>query len=286
MKSRKKVSRKKTARHKTSTRRSSGRRSIRNRNKSRRGGMLRSARAVAGTLLYHDILPLLSRARLNIQLGREPTPDEYAITKENDRYYGTILDIPADDGIKTSIEELRKELENPVKTADKMKSINEKYDTIMKKLEEEKKRQTKEMMVVGTSAFKPNHTEPENTKAYFLNVGLGAGAGAGAGAGSYRFDQFVSTPLIFSPDPKRYPVYSTETGTPQKPPPKSETRPQNVSLAIIGTPLRPLELDKSKTSPNSPPPLSVREKKSNFLLSPSPGPYKQLKFDDATTLQP
>ena len=267
--------------HKTKTRRSRGRTHSGRRRFTRikRGGMMRLAR----TLLYHDILPLLSKARVTINIGRDPTPDEHAITKENERVYETILGIPVDDGIKESIKNLREELENPVKTADKWSSILKAHHTIIKKLEEEKKKQlakqTKGMMVVG-KAFIPS--PPDRL------IASGAGVGAGAASGGLSPIASFINPPFSSPKPERYPVYSTATVTPAKPPHKSETRPPNDGLAIIGTPLRPFELDVSITSPKSPPPLSVREKKSNFLLSPSPspGPYKQLKFDDATTLQP
>jgi hypothetical protein len=278
MKSRKKVSRKKTARHKTSTRRSHSR--VRSKRQTKRGGMMRSARAVAGTLLYHDILRLLSRAKLNIHLGREPTPDEYAITKENDRYYGTILDIPADDGIKTSIEELRKELENPVKTADKMKSIKEKYDAIMKKLEEEKKKQLakqeQKLMVVGKSFRPPSYQE----RLSLVDVG----PVAAASGGESLLDKFINDPFTFSPNPQRNPNYFTQKVTPTKLHSKSKLRPQD--LEIIGTPHKIQFTDDVGpiTSPLfSPPPphQSANEENKNPQLLLSPGPaVRKITFDE------
>ena len=281
MKSRKKVSRKKTARHKTSTRRSSGRRSIRNRNKSRRGGMLRSARAVAGTLLYHDILPLLSRARLNIQLGREPTPDEYAITKENDRYYGTILDIPADDGIKTSIEELRKELENPVKTADKMKSINEKYDTIMKKLEEERKKQlakqSQGLMVVGKQ-----FTSSPRLVLSAIDVGSSSTPTPSSNVSpkSTAISDLVKRPFT---TPTRS-DYSTKTTEPKNPDDKSKFKPKPAEQLDYGTPIRN-PFNKGEPPINSPyfspppPDQSANLENENPQLLLSPGPeVRKLRF--------
>ena len=281
MKSRKNVSRKKTARHKTSTRRSSGRRSIRNRNKSRRGGMLRSARKIAGTLLYHDILPLLSRARLNIQLGREPTPDEYAITKENDRYYGTILDIPADDGIKTSIEELRKELENPVKTADKIKSINEKYDTIMKKLEEERKKQlakqSQGLMVVGKQ-----FTSSPRLVLSAIDVGSSSTPTPSSNVSpkSTAISDLVKRPFT---TPTRS-DYSTKTTEPKNPDDKSKFKPKPAEQLDYGTPPRnPFDVNGPIDSPQfgSPPPLDQAAKKENqnpqLLLSLGPE-VRKLRF--------
>ena len=254
--------------------------------------MMRSAGAVAGRLLYHEILPLLSRARLNIYLGREPTPDEYAITKENDRYYGTILDIPADDGIKTSIEELRKELENPVKNADKMKSIKEKYDAIIKKLEEERKKQlakqARELMVVGRQ-FTPQ--SQGGLLSSVVNVGPGAASAASASSGGDSSIAPFIKPPFSSPNIERYPkVYSTQKETPQKPHPKSVIRPQNDNqLQIIGTPLKnPFnKFNKGEPPINSPyfspPPPDQAANKENqkpqLLLSPGPTPVGRLDFD-------
>lgn len=171
------------------------------------------------TLLYHDILPLLSRARLNIYLGREPTPDEYAITKENDRYYGTILDFPVDNGIKKSIEELHKELDHPVKTADKFKSIKEKYDAIIKKLEEEKKKQLakqeRELMVVGRQ-FTPS---PRQLPQIQNDSPIGFSHSTGIKENMLRS---VVKPPFSSPDIKRNPYYSSTKKSPAKPLSKGE----------------------------------------------------------------
>jgi hypothetical protein len=275
MKSRKKVSRKKTARHKTSTRRSSGRRSIRNRNKSRRGGMLHSARKVAGTFLFHEILPLINAKRIIYQTGHDPKPGDGYIVKENERFFRTFADIPADDGIKTSIEELRKELENPVKTADKMKSITEKYDAIMKKLEEEKKKQLakqeQKLMVVGKSFRPPSYQE----RLSLVDVG----PVAAASGGESPLGKFINDPFTFSPNPNYY----TQNVTPTKLHSKNKLRPQD--LEIIGTPHKIQFTDDVGpiTSPLfSPPPphQSANEENDNPQLLLSPGPaVRRLDFD-------
>ena len=127
-------SRKKTA-HRTRMRRS---RVCRRRRRTKRGGMMRSGRAVAGTLFYHEILPLIRAQQIIYNTGHDPQPDQGSITKANERFYQTFADIPVDDGIKESIRNLREELNNKVKIADKMKSIKDKYDAIMAKLEKEK----------------------------------------------------------------------------------------------------------------------------------------------------
>ncbi len=273
MKSRKKVSRKKAAPHKTRSRRSR----VRTNRRTKRGGMIRSVRAVAGTLLYHDILPLLSRASVNIHFGREPTPDEHAITTKNERFYKTILDFPVDNGIKNSIEELRKDLEHPVKTADKMKSIKEKYDAIIKKLDEEKKKQhakqARELMVVG-KPFTPQNQG--GLLSSVVNVGPGAASGDDSPIAS------IINPPFYSPNLKRYPHYSTQRETSTNPLSKSDIRPSDDNkLQITGTPLRPFNPDVSIISPYSQPPPSVRQKNlKSLLISPSRGPSKQLNFNE------
>jgi len=280
MKSQKKVSRKKTARasHKTSVRRNSGRRSFRIRNKSRRGGMMRSARAVVGTLVYRDILPLINARRIIYNTGHDPKPDDGSITKEDERFYRTFVDIPVDSAIRTSINQLREEVKDPVKNADKMKLIKEKYDAIMKKLEEEKKKQLdnqdQKLMVVGKSFIPPSYQE----RLSLVDVGPLAAASGGESS----LGPFINQPFTFSPNSQRYSDYSTQKVTPTKPPSKSVLRqkiPQD--LEVTGTPLRnPFEHDVGPiTSPNSPPPLSERQNKSNLLLSPG-GVQKTFNFDD------
>jgi len=208
MKSRKKVSRKKTA----------SRRSRRARNKSKRGGMMRSARAVAGTLIYHDILPLIRAHQIIYNTGHDPQPEQGSITKANESFYQTFADIPVDDGIKQSIRNLREELNNKVKIADKMKSIKDKYDAIMTKLEEERQKQeqarARGLMVVGkaytpTSQYIASVTDVSSPKMNQINL-----------------HQFVNQPFS-SPNIERYPEYLPQTDTPAKPPTKSELGRRN-----------------------------------------------------------
>ena len=285
MKSRKNVSRKKTARHKTSMRRNSKRTHGRRQRFTRikRGGTITvPVIQKLRTFMVHNILPIVTQARPNIHLGHDPKPDEGGITNVNDRFYGTFEDIKFEDGdIKDSIRNFIEEARHTVKSADKTSTLMNKYNKIIKKLNEEEKKQTRGLMVVGTSAFKPIHEE--KIKASFLDIG----PGVAASGGDSPFNDFVKKPFS-SPNIKRYPDYSTDTTEPKNPGDKSVFRPQNDGLAITGTPLRPFELDKSITSPKSPPPLSERGKnpKSLLLLSPSRGPNKQLIFDDATTQQP
>jgi len=204
MKSRKKISRKKTA----------SRRSRRARNKSKRGGMMRSAR----TLLYHEILPLIRAQQIIYNTGHDPQPDQGSITKANERFYKTFADIPVDGGIKESIRNLREELKDPVKNADKMKSIKDTYDAIMAKLEEERKKQEKArargLMVVGkaytpTSQYIASVTDVSSPK---MNQPI---------LQQFVNQQFVNQPFS-SPNTKRNPEYLPQTDTPSKPRAKSE----------------------------------------------------------------
>jgi hypothetical protein len=177
--------------------------------------MMRSARAVAGTLLYHEILPLIRAQQIIYNTGHDPQPDQGSITKANERFYQTFADIPVDDGIKESIRNLREELNNKVKIADKMKSIKDKYDAIMAKLEEERKKKEQArararwLKVVGnpytpTSQYIASVTDVSSPKMNQMNL-----------------QQFVNQPFS-SPNIERYPEYLTQTGTPAKPPAKSE----------------------------------------------------------------
>ena len=211
MKSRKKVSRKKTA----------SRRSRRTRTK--RGGMVGSARAIAGTFFYHEILPLIREYHRFIHItGHNPQPDEGSITKANERFYQTFKDIPIDNGIKESIRNLREELNHPLKTADKMKSIKDKYDAIMTKLEKERKKQkqaqARGLMVVG-KAYTPTSRYIASVTDHVSSPNINKGS---------ILEQFVNPPFS-SPNIERYPEYLPQTDTPAKPPTKSELDRHNQS---------------------------------------------------------
>jgi hypothetical protein len=192
MKSRKKVSRKKKA----------SRRSRRARNKSKRGGMVGSARAIAGTLLYHEILPLIRAQQIIYNTGHDPQPDRGSITKANERFYQTFKDIPIDNGIKESIRNLREEIGKRKKKA--------------KARKKQKQAQARGLMVVGkaytpTSRYIASVTDVSSPKMNQMNL-----------------QQFVNPPFS-SPNIERYPEYLPQTDTPAKPPTKSELDRHNQS---------------------------------------------------------
>ena len=212
MKSRKKVSCKKPA-HRTRMRRSQ----VCRRRRTKRGGMMRSAR----TLIYQDILPLIRAQQIIYNTGHDPQPDQGSITKANERFYQTFADIPVDDGIKESIRNLREELNNKVKIADKMKSIKDKYDAIMAKLEEERKKQeqarararARGLMVVG-NPYRPTSQSIDSVTDVSSPT---------PPPPPPNLQQIVNLPFS-SPNIKRYPEYLPKTDTPVKPPAKSELR--------------------------------------------------------------
>jgi len=277
MKSRKKVSRKKMARasRKTSVRRNSKRTHSGRRRFTRikRGGTI-PAPVIQRlrTFMVHNMFPLISQARPNIYLGHNPQPADGSITNVNDRFYQTFADIEFEDGdIKESIRNFIEEVQNPVKNADKMKTIKEKYDAIMKKLEEEKKKPlanpSQGLMVVGKQFTPPPYQE----RSSFLNV---AGRGAAASGGESPLDPFINPPFTFSPNPQRNPDYSTQNDTPLKPLSKKDTIRFNNNIDETGTPIKSI----SFSSPlHSPPPPSANDEQR--LLGPDDA--KTLDFDES-----
>jgi len=284
MKSRKKVSRKKTATatataRARASRKTSVRRNIRHTHRRRqrftrikRGGTI-PATVIQRlrTFMVHNMRPLISQARPNIHFGHDPQAADGSITNVNDRFYQTFTDITFEDGdIKESIRNFIEEVKNPVKNADKLKSI---YDAIMAKLKEEEEKQKQQQSrtrVVGKS-FRPLSYQERLS---LVDVGRGTAA---SGSDS-SIAPFINPPFR-SPNIQRNPDYSTNTNTPQKPLSKSKFRPQE--LEIIGTPLKIQFRDDVGpiTSPNSLPPLSVRQK-SNLLLSPARDVQQKINFDD------
>ena len=278
MKSRKKVSRKKTS-HKTRTRRSRSR----SRGRTKRGGMFAAARRT----VYHDILPLLSQVRINIHLGRVPKQDEGSITKENERFYETILDIPVDDGIKESIKNLREELSNPVKSADKWSSVLKAYDIIIKTLEEEKRKQSKKQPSAIKVVGKP--FTPTPTPRIQVASAIGVTPSPQLLNKENILNRFVKPPFS-SPDRERNPQYLTNQETSANPRPKNELTPEGTGASDAPHPETPIRNPFTNEGPFSspfrspPPPDFTTNNNENYnpqlLLSPGPGPATKLVFSD------
>ena len=126
------------------TRRRRGRRDVK-KTKTKRGGMFRGAMSVArskmGTTIYHEFLPLFTEFNIHI-IGKKLTPEQQAVVLKGNRYFETAFDIPADDAVKASINELNKEWSSTEKTAEKALGF---YNKIIQTLKDaEKRRQPKQ----------------------------------------------------------------------------------------------------------------------------------------------
>jgi len=106
----------------------------------KRGGMLRHRAAVAArTFIYHDVLPLFTQ--LKTQIGKNPTPEQKAVVLKGERYFRSFADIPVDDAIKASIENLKKEWESTEQNAAKALDI---YNKILQALKDAEEKRQKE----------------------------------------------------------------------------------------------------------------------------------------------
>ena len=121
------------------TRRRRGRRDVK-KTKTKRGGMFRGAMSVArskmGTTIYHEFLPLFTKFNIHI-IGKKLTPEQQAVVLKGNRYFETAFDIPADDAVKASINELNKEWSSTEKTAEKALGF---YNKIIQTLKDAKKK--------------------------------------------------------------------------------------------------------------------------------------------------
>lgn len=278
MKSRKKVSRKKTTKAKASRKTSVRRNSKRTHSGRRRFTRIKRGGTITApviqrlrTFMVHKMRPLIYQARPNIYVGHDPQAADGSITNVNDRFYPTFADITFEDGdIKDSIQKFIEEVQNPVKNADKLKSIKGKYDAIMKKLDDEERKLTKGLMVVGTRTFEPVKPTPrENIKRTYINVGPGAAAASG---GESPLGPFINPPFS-SPNIQRNPDYSTKPKTPLKPLSKKDTFRDDYDIDETGTHTQtPTQHISFLSRLDSPPPPSANDEER--LLGP----------DDAKTL--
>jgi hypothetical protein len=113
------------------------------RTRVKRGGMMSALRQFnirqkIEQQLFHNVSELLRQYEYIV--STPPQASDGNIVNNGQRY-GTFADIPVDP-VKSSIEELKKELKNDVKSFEKIKTL---YDKIMKKVEEEKRKQMNSM---------------------------------------------------------------------------------------------------------------------------------------------
>lgn len=117
----------------------------RHRQRTKRGGMHRAvsaaSRSTLGTTYYHDFIPLLTQYRNYLLTTHAPLPSDGVMVNYGDKYRTLLEGVEIDDGVKESIRNFKKELEDPVKGADKFKALAEMYNKLISKLEEERKRE-------------------------------------------------------------------------------------------------------------------------------------------------
>jgi hypothetical protein len=281
MKSRKKVSHKKAAPHKTRSRRSHSR--IRSKRQTKRGGMF-GAKPISmiqrlRTFMIHEIRPLVSPELITYTTGYDPKPSDHSVTKANERFYRSFVDIPPDSSIKVSIKDLYKELKDPVKNADKMNTIKKKYDEIIKMLdEEEKKQQAEQSRQAAMNAMGKQFTPP--TPVLSATVVGSSSTPNSKSARSSAISSLVNPPF----STPRQPDYSTNKPEPDTLPSKGEIRPPGQSLGEGTPPRNPF--DKGEPPINSPyfspPPPNQsgnQENQNPLLLSPDPALVKILNFN-------
>lgn len=193
------------------------------RTRVKRGGMMSAFRRNIRQQMYdkrqqiYDKAVNLLRQYQHILPRAPPQASDGKIAKEVQRY-GTFVDIPVD-GFERSIEEFQKELENPVKNFEKIKTL---YDKIMETVEEEKRKQQ-----IEENSKKPKQStalqfsqSPSNVVSqYYLQQSKGNPQRNRGDVLSQFIHQPFTTPKI-----DRHKQYSTNSGTPIKPRSKMDIR--------------------------------------------------------------
>jgi hypothetical protein len=99
-----------------------------------------AARSTLGTTYYHEFVPLLTQYHNYLITQKKPLPGDGVMVTHGEKYRTLLEGVEIDDGVKESIRNFKKELEDPVKGADKFKALAEMYNKLISKLEEERKR--------------------------------------------------------------------------------------------------------------------------------------------------
>ena len=235
-------------------RRGRSRRRTGTRSRVKRGGMLaravaQSAKIATRKYFYENVIPLLIEYDTNV--GQNPQPSDGSVVPFRQRYYRSFADIPMDDGIKESIRELKKEINNPVKSVDKMKTA---YEKLMKTLEDEKgKQQQKENG--GQSLYGSFSTFSSSRFGQISPFSLDKPATTPYSATAAAAAAGLINPPFSTPDIHIRPYYSTDAGTPDKLPSKSDKLyyPHANDMEVID-PRRVLEFGDYSTPVKSPPP--------------------------------
>ena len=187
------------------------------RTRVKRGGMMAAVRRVINrNKLLQNVSELLSQYEYIV--STPPQASDGNIVNKGQRY-GTFADIPVDP-VKSSIEELKKEFKNKVKSFEKIKLL---YDTIMETVEDEKRKQqdeenSKKSKRSTASQFPSSYVSP----VYHVSpLSLQQ-----PGQSINREDALKQLMGGPSGTPKidKHPDYSTNRTTPIKPRPKGDIR--------------------------------------------------------------
>jgi hypothetical protein len=114
-------------------------RNRRRRQRTKRGGMLRAVSALRSTY-YHDFIPLITQYRNYLLTQKTPLPSDGVMVNHGEKYRTLLEGVEIDNGVKESIRNFKKELEDPVKGVDKFKALAEMYNKLISKLEEEERK--------------------------------------------------------------------------------------------------------------------------------------------------
>lgn len=191
------------------------------RTRVKRGGMMSALRQFnirqkIEQQLFHNVSELLRQYEYIV--STPPQASDGNIVNKGQRY-GTFADIPVDP-VKSSIEELKKEFKNKVKSFEKIKLL---YDTIMETVEDEKRKQqdeenSKKSKRSTASQFPSSYVSP----VYHVSpLSLQQ-----PGQSINREDALKQLMGGPSGTPKidKHPDYSTNRTTPIKPRPKGDIR--------------------------------------------------------------
>ena len=270
------MSTRKKVKHNTSSRRHS-RRSHRSHRRShrrrttKRGGM--NHRSLTRTMIYHHIRPLFTEFKNHIG-HKKMTPEEKALVVEGERYFETFADIPADDPLKASIRELKKEWSKTENQAEKALGFYNKLVQTLKDAETKKRRHDDRLRHLGE-----RHADGVFASSSSI---LSPSLSSIVSLSKLRRDPYSSTPEG---------VKRSNTDTPQKPTgeekgPRSVFTPSTVrslatTLENLENPIRALEFndddhdhdhDDLKTPISSPlksPPRLRSKTKNRSIVSPS-----------------
>jgi len=113
----------------------------RRRQRTKRGGMHRAvsaaSRSTLGTMWYHNLASSIEQYRNYLLTKNPPLASDGVMVNYGEKYRTLLEGVEIDDGVKESIRNFKKELEDPVKGADKVKTL---YDKVISKLEEEERK--------------------------------------------------------------------------------------------------------------------------------------------------